>query len=276
MVEPLSIVMISAVVGGTAGKIVEKSWNLGEKWLSGYFKGHLPKAREAAEQNALHFLSSLANRVDVLEKTVTAENRKAMEYALENPDFSVLLQKAILISSRTDSTEKHNILGRLVADRLTSGSEDLVSLTSNLACEAIQYLGTRHLHTLGICVTITSIRPDAKSIQFTDYSAWLSDQLRPMIDSAGCTPHDLYHLMGVSCLHYQDFMFGDLKEYLEPQRDSGITWSAEDFLEKHPVGVKLKQLWDSGLESVTLTSVGSLIGIYVSDNLTGETTHLDW
>ena len=44
--EPLSIVAISAAVGGAAGKLVEKAWNSGERWLASYFKDHHPEAQE--------------------------------------------------------------------------------------------------------------------------------------------------------------------------------------------------------------------------------------
>jgi len=37
MVDPTSII-IGAAIGGAAGKFVEKAWNLGEKWISSYFK----------------------------------------------------------------------------------------------------------------------------------------------------------------------------------------------------------------------------------------------
>jgi len=36
--DPVSIAVTSAAIGGVAGKFVEKAWNLGEKWITEYFK----------------------------------------------------------------------------------------------------------------------------------------------------------------------------------------------------------------------------------------------
>ncbi len=33
MTDPLTLVAIAAAVGGTAGKLAEKAWDSGEKWL---------------------------------------------------------------------------------------------------------------------------------------------------------------------------------------------------------------------------------------------------
>lgn len=283
--EPVSIVVISAAVGGVTGKLIERAWGLGEKWLSSYFKDHLPKARESAEQNTLQFLDDLAKRVHVLE-TKTAEKKgslKSLEAVLENPDFSALLQKAILTSSRTDNLEKHRILSRIIAERLSSASEDLVTLTSSLACDAIGYLGIRHLHTLGVCITVHAIRPDPfppptipGEVFDIWYTSWWQKRLAPMLDNASCTRLDLLHLMGASCIHYEPVVSRDLKRVLSPPKESGLKWQVDDFVTKDPVGIKLSELWEQGLKSVTPTSIGQLIGVYVADELTGGTTKMNW
>lgn len=283
--EPLSIVAISAAVGGVAGELVKRAWSLGEKWLSSYFKDHLPKARESAQQNALHFLDDLGKRVHILE-TKAAEGKgslESLEAVLGNPDFSALLQKAILTSSRTDNLQKHRILSRIVAERLSSAPEDLVPLTSSLACDAIGYLGIRHLHTLGVCVTVLAIRPDPfpppnipREAFWIWYSQWWQKRLAPMLDNASCTQLDLLHLMGASCIHYEPVISRDLKQVIGPPKESGLEWQVDDFITKNSAGIKLNQLWKQGLQSVTPTSIGQLIGIYVADELTGGTTKINW
>ena len=44
------------------------------------------------------------------------------------------------------------------------------------------------------------------------------------------------------------------------------------------IGKKIIDKWDQGIKSVTLTSVGQLVGVYVSDMVTGGNTDLteDW
>lgn len=39
-----------------------------------------------------------------------------------------------------------------------------------------------------------------------------------------------------------------------------------------PLGQHIKNLWQQGLQAVDLSSVGQLIGVYVSDSLTGGNT----
>ena len=116
--EPLSIAIISGAVGGVAGKFVGKVWDSGQKWLSRYFQDHAPKAREEAEQNSLDFLNKLAERVKTLEEQGN-QYKKTIEDSLNHPDFSVLLQKAMISSAQTEDKQKHEFLARLVSDRLS-------------------------------------------------------------------------------------------------------------------------------------------------------------
>lgn len=44
--DPVSITVTSAAIGGVAGKFVEKAWNFGEKWITEYFKNHGKEAQK--------------------------------------------------------------------------------------------------------------------------------------------------------------------------------------------------------------------------------------
>ena len=144
MTDPLSLLALGAAVGGAAGKFVEKAWDSGEKWIQSYFENHHVKAQEKAKENTLSFLTNLAQRVEMLEngKMVSPEQISSSQ---EHPDFSVVLQKAMISASQTESKEKHQLLSRLVAERIKAAPESLMALTSKMACDAISYTTSNQL-----------------------------------------------------------------------------------------------------------------------------------
>lgn len=283
--EPLSIVTISAAVGGVAGKVVEKVWDAGEKWLSDYFKDHKKKVQDTAKQNALDFLNDLAKRVHYLEEQFKEDITKlnSIEMALDDPDFSAILQKAIISSSRTDNSEKHKILSRIVSERLISKTEDLISLTSSMACEAITHLGVRHLYTLAISTIIYYLRPHPfpppipKEQLGKWYISWLEKMMGPIVDRTEFTNMDFLHLLSVACIKYDPILTRDIKKILRPADIMEIPEDLiKEFIDKNEVGIKVDKLWGSGLQHLTLTSIGQLIGIYVTDEILGTRTIIDW
>lgn len=281
--EPLSIVVISAAAGGVAGKLIEKAWERGEKWLSKYQEDHHPKAQEKGIQNALDFLNYLALKIGELEKK--ADNPKIfksrMRTCLEDPDFSVLLKNAILTSSRTKDKEKHEILARIVSERLNCDSESLIALTSFIACEAVGYLTPNQLRLLGIAELVFDIRtapfpPKIPPEQFDKwYTQWLDRMLLPQITGVKATRLDWIHLMSVSCIKYEPIITRDLNKVLSP-KDESYKWNFEEYINNYETGKSLNELWNKGIKSITLTSAGTLIGIYVNDILTESKTIIDW
>lgn len=283
--EPLSIVTISAAVGGVAGKVVEKAWDAGEKWLSSYFKDHHKQAQEKAKTNALDFLNDLAKRIHVVEESSKTDSAKikAIDQALEDPDFSAILRDAIISSSRTDNAEKHRILSRIVSERLVSKPEDLVSMTSSMACDAVSHLGNRHLYILAIVTVVYYLRPHPlpppipKEQLGPWYIAWLEKMFRPLVDKVECTNMDFLHLLSVACVKYDPILSRDIKRILRPGNIEEITEDLiKEFIDKKEVGVKLNKLWSQGLQHIALTSIGQLIGVYVTDELLGTKTLIDW
>jgi len=246
-VEPLSIVVISAAVGGIAGKFVEKAWTAGEKWLSSYLKDHYPETQEVGRQNSLEFLADLAQRVHQLEENTkdSYKIRQQIESSLGDPDFSVLLQEALIASSRTGNEDKHKILARIVAE-------------------------------------VQSIRPSPfpptiPPQQFGQwYVNWLTRTLSLLLPAEPMTELDFTHLESVSCIKYESFIGRNLKETLSPPSEAGYDWPFDDFVQNNPIGKKLHELWENGMQQTTLTTAGQLIGIYVHDEQTKTTTMIGW
>lgn len=282
--EPLSIVAISAAVGGIAGKFVEKAWTAGEKWLSSYLKDHYPETQEVGRQNSLEFLADLAQRVHQLEENTkdSYKIRQQIESSLGDPDFSVLLQEALIASSRTGNEDKHKILARIVAERLRCQSEGLVALTSTLACNAVKHLTPKQMRFLGITTFVQSIRPSPfpptiPPQQFGQwYVNWLTRTLSLLLPAEPMTDLDFTHLESVSCIKYESFIGRNLKETLSPPSEAGYDWPFDDFVQNNPIGKKLHELWENGMQQTTLTTAGQLIGIYVHDEQTKTTTMIGW
>lgn len=274
---------IAGAVGGAAGKLIEKTWNSGQRWLATYFRDHQPKAQEAAEKNALDFLSELANRVHAIEETIknVPDAKKQIEDALADPDFSALLKDAMIASGRTASSEKHKLLARVVSEKLLAGQESLVALAGNLACDAIPHLSSKHLRYLGILSLVYGIRPDPFPPNilpetFHDWwTIWLSDMLSTLMPIEKMTEIDYAHLVSVSCITYEFLSIVDLKEILSP-KSLTFKWDANKFLTDTPSGKELSELWKAGMGHAVPTSVGKLIGVYVLDLLAGSKTGIKW
>lgn len=273
MPDPLSLIALGAAVGGGAGKFVEKAWDSGEKWITSYFANHQAKAREKAEENSADFLRSLGQRVSQLEQS-KAMSEEELASAQEQPDFSVVLHKAILSAAQTDNKSKHDLLSRLVAERLQSTPESLLSMASKMACDAISYTTPNQLLILGLLANILYIQPSDK-LSKPQYMGWLQARLSPFID-VNPAPLDYTHLESLSCLKFESFLSRDLTKTLTQKMGSDFDYA--DFTDTK-LGKRLLEIWDGkALKSCQLTSVGQLLGVMVSDqHVAGnKTSMLGW
>ena len=83
--EPLSLIAISAAVGGATGKFVEKAWDSGEKWISTFYKDHQELAQNKATENTKDFLQELAQRIKFLEESMQV-SKENIDLALANDE----------------------------------------------------------------------------------------------------------------------------------------------------------------------------------------------
>lgn len=271
--EPLAIIAISAAVGGVAGKFVEKAWDSGEKWIKTFFKDHKEVVQQKAAENTMDFLNELAQKVKQLEdsKQIPKEN---IDSAQDHPDFSALLQKALLTSAQTDSRDKHIILARLVSERLKSEPESILALASKMACDSISYATVDQLMILGLAVNFYSIRPNPfppTGIQENNFQAWLDNWL-----SARLKPYqdikfraiDITHLESLSCLKINTFIGRGLNDMYHKDK---FKFDFEQLKDSN-LRESMKKIWNDGLQKIDLTTVGKIIGVSVSDLLTNANT----
>lgn len=267
MTDPLSLIALGAGIGGAAGKFVEKAWDSGEKWLASYFANHREKAQEAARTNAAEFLNELATRIKMLE-SIQSVKQDDIETAQDHPDFSAALQKALLSSAQTDNKEKHQLLARLISERIKTGPESLLSLASKMACDAISYTSSQQLRVLGLQSILLYIKPSSP-LPNDQFNNWLVARLDPY-KQLDIKILDYLHLEALSCAKHESFLDRDLLGVLKEKNNGNF--DNEAFF-KSDVGIRITFLWNEQLlRSLVLTSIGQIIGVYVSDMLSGGTT----
>lgn len=264
---------------------IKSTVEVGERWLDDYFWNHLPNTQEKAGQNASQFLNHLARQVDQLRKEVQDDRiKQKIASALDDPDFSSLLQNALIISARTENEEKHKILGRIVSERLRVDSEELLALASRLACDAVGYLTISQLRYLGLATLVYFIRPTSipqdqcpsQSI-CEEYIDWLSSELSiyesivPIEDPERVM--DLRHFESVSCISLVPFRANeiitelDLNHTLRFSKELECNDLINDFVKNHSTGQWIHGLWMEAMAEVRLTTTGRLIGYHAHDEL---------
>jgi len=269
--DPLSLIAVSALsgaIGGGAGKFVEKAWDSGEKWVVSHFANHQEKAREKAEENSADFLKKLGTRVSELEKN-NQVSEESLVTAQEHPDFSVVLQKAMLSAAQTDNESKHDLLSRLVSERIQVSPESMISMASKMACDAISYTTPNQLQILGLLANILYIQPTGLTQQ-ANQIPWLEARMGPFLD-VSATPLDYMHLESLSCMKFESFMTRDLSAILTQKMVRNFDYETFKATE---LGEKLVDIWDAkSLNSCQLTTVGQILGIMVTDQYTGSKTN---
>lgn len=275
--EPVSLIVLGAAIGGASGKFVEKAWDSGEKWIQSYFKDHKETALKQATENSKDFLNQLAQEIKHLEDQRTVSKEK-IDQAQDHPDFSAFLQKALLTSAQTDSKDKHKLLARLVSERLASEPESVFSLASKMACDALSFTSTNQIEMLGLVTNIYLIRPypfPPVGIMPEKFQEWMDNWITKRLSPYGnltIGKQDLNHLESLSCLKITQFITRDLNQ-LYTEGDFNFDFN---ILKDTVLNEKIKQLWDvSRLQTIDLTTTGQIIGVMASDIISDTKTNLD-
>jgi hypothetical protein len=206
-------------------------------------------------------------------------DRAIIDRPLEEPSFGVILQKALIGSSQTESQEKHELLAKLVAMKLAAPQESLRSVVAPLACEAVTHLTHNQLKIIGIQTVLTLINPSFNKARvqteedfLNDCSRWLEARLAPFTD-VQIGRIDLLHLESLSCARFIPFAEAgyELAASLK-------NWKCKDFeltmdaLYELPIGEKIQVWWGTqGLNRLGLTTTGQLLGFYMVE-IVGRTS----
>lgn len=275
--DPLSLIAAGAAIGGAAGKFTERAWDVGERWLKRFFLDHAPAANQAARANAARFILELGQCIRKLEDTQLI-SREAIDNALNNPQFSIILQRAVLGASQTEDAEKSRILAELVTARLTTRPESAFALAVRLACDAVAASNADQLRLLALATALHEIRPRTP-LPSRKYHTWLQNLLVPIL-----TPYadevityreiEVLHLAALGCVTYARASERDLETVLAMKNGLIKGDFAFDFkrFKNSDVGACLDFMWTEGFAGVNLTSVGSVIGGVTLDGICGIQT----
>ncbi len=253
------------MAGGAAQEIVKKTWSQGEKWLDVYFKDHQPNAIKKSKENALDFLIDLGNRISELEKISDEVNyKKRLSEALSDPDFSAVLQDAIIASARTSSKDKHQLLARAVSEKLTHQPESLESLLFNRTIEIIPNLPPKLLNMLAMQTaiifssTIFSKKTQNEKI-LENYLNFLSSVVEK-ICPLEVNKLELDYLESNSCISiYSDSR--PLKRILFENIEFGNVEDIDSFLASEK-GIIIEKFWND-IKHRQLTPPGTFLGFFV-------------
>lgn len=275
--------LVSGVASGAAGGLVKSMWDsFGGRWVDAYWERHRPEAQRRAREQAQAMLASLAERLSLFEQEMTQQGKtiESLDKTLSEPDFSAVLESAIIAAARTDDHNKHQLISRMIAERLIAPTDDLRILVAPLVVDAIPRLGKRHLEQLALAALVSTIRPLnllqplSTSWDQQEYRDWWQAALS-FYPEVRLQALDMAHLMSVSCAVVETHN-SDLAQTLTIP---GEKFQEEDtfirtFLQDTEEGRRLEHAWNTGLGRLTLTSVGMLIGTYVHDLYTGVQTNL--
>lgn len=282
--DPFSVTVVAAI-GGATGKLAEKACDSATKWLADRFKDHQPKAIAKARLNSEEFINDLVGRIQKLEEEARDDQtlKDKISSAFEDPDFSLLFHDALLGSARTDNSEKHKILSRIVAERLICPPEGLAVLASPLACNAVKYLTPNQMRFIGLSALIWFFRPTPFPPENIPeekvgayYVEWLSELISAIFPVEPLTKIEYAHLEAISLIVYKSLPYSNLHELLSIEHEAMIDWPYKDLVNKTDFGKQLLQLWGSGMNQISLTSVAILIGTYVMDELAGTSSITTW
>jgi hypothetical protein len=274
--EPVTTIVATAAITVAVEKFAESAIRIGKPRVAALYQFLGPQALAKAEGN----IASFVGRLRVMVGTLVEEGEvspQAAERALDNPDLALLVTDAVLAAAQTESQQKHDLLARLVAERLASKPDDLLSLVSKRACDTIPALSPTHLRILGLMATtqvmnpapslLAGVSPEEQKALAID---WLIHQWAAYSQLI-CTRMDFLHLQAESCMAEAETIGG--LEGVVQSMGCGSFLTAE--LKSNPVIGHIYGLWrDEGGLRHKLTPKGCLIGIYVSDLLTGNRTDL--
>jgi hypothetical protein len=272
--DPFSTFALGAAIGSVSGKLAEKAWDSGEKWLKAFFANHSKKVQETARANSLDFLTELANRVNDLEDQ-NEENKKKIQETQDQPDFSILLQKAILTAAQTDNKDKQQVLAQLVAQRLTVNQESVYALASKMACDSLSFMTPGQIRILAFIANIYAITPvhfppsDVSKDNFQEWmDHWLTGRLHPYSE-LHIGNQDIRHLESLSCIKRHQIANRDINKLFS----KGNYMFDFNELENKTLRNKVLDLWQNkSVRVVSLTTTGEIIGILASDIISGTKT----
>ncbi len=139
-------------------------------------------------------------------------------------------------------------------------------MASKMALDAIGYMTPSQMKLLALVADLLYVNPGSP-LPSSAFKQWFEVRFSPYA-SLAFTNLDLLHLESISCLKYTPIISRDLSAILSQKNSSEF----DPAMLESPLGQHIRTLWNQGIQAVDLSSVGQLIGVYVSDLMTGGST----
>jgi hypothetical protein len=267
------------------GTFLQRATDEGHMWLKSYFRDHSENVIQTAARNSDNFLDKLAKEIKEVEMA-GPEASARIDIVQDDPSFSAMLHEATIGAAQTSDETKHELLARLVAERMNTESEDLLAIASRMACEAIIRTTPTQLTLLGFLARLRHIRhPDAPlkppsgealAEINTWWTKWLEDRFQPYC-GLRFKPIDVLHLGSLSLVRRHSILPCDLDHLLKIPQVSWAKFDCAAFIKNNRVGQEVERIFNAGANSVTLNSAGQILGICVADIISKSRTNMgDW
>lgn len=275
----LGEIIIAGAAGGAAKEISQNAWQLGQKWITSYFRDQRPEAMVKAEENAAQCVDIIAKKVQSLEEDARL-NRSLFDRALVEPDFGILLQKALIGAAQTEDPTKKGVLAEIVTNRLTAESESLYSVAAQTAAETVAKCTPIQLKILAFAANFSKVKVIPRKVRFDSHGAFVAfcqEQFEmrfgPLVDLP-VSRIDVRHLEALSCFQAIWLDHGGSWD-----REL-IAWRAEDDdyydcltaseIDSFPSSTSVKNKRNQlQIHHFHLSTTGALIGVLASDAIAG-------
>lgn len=204
-----------------------------------------------------------------------------LDRALEEPDTSLLLQKALITAASTSNPLKHVLLSDLIVKRLGSNSEDYSSLIAPKACEIIGSLSSDHLKLLSLITGIYNLSPQISSE--VRYKAEYDNIIMTYMNNVCCGIKDIKkinntsfgYLEGMSCLIITPITSSNLSKIVSDKIPSDNFKFELSKLHSYDWWPVFNQTWNSHMSHVRLSTIGLFIGALSNEKITGYNVNLN-
>ncbi len=276
----LQEIIIAGAAGGAAKEIAQSAWQSGKKWIVDYFRDHQPAAVAKAEENAAHCVNLIAYKVQQLEEDARL-NRALFDRALVEPDFGVLLQRALIGAAQTEDVTKREVLAEIVSNRLTAESESLYAVAAQTAAETVAKCTPVQLKILAFASNFSKVKifKDGQTFETREsFVAYCKEEFEarfaPLVDIP-VTRLDMRYLEALSCVN------AIWTDHASSGNRPLIYWHVNDakyheYLDEYdirefPSGIGVHNKWKQlRIQDYRLSTTGSLIGVLASDAISGK------
>jgi hypothetical protein len=268
--DPLQQFLATTAASSAISTVVQQAIVASGHWFHERYGHHSPAVQQQVKANVTSYLEELVSRIHKVE----AENdimKQQVATMMSQLDIAMLMERALLAGAETSDRQRHATLATIVSERLRVETDSLPALTSAIAVDAVAHLSPRHLQILAFTYTVEWMRwpkPEwsvAPALLSTMELEWAALSLKPY-EGLEFTARDLNHLESAGCL-------GARRAFLTPDLNSKLRIATSPDFEymrfvETPSGARFQAIYEGKeLNGTSLTSSGSLIGMYVADQL---------